>query len=443
MDNEEYIEVTLVTTVEKETPILSKILHSTNTYLLRNKGAVSDFNLIKDVVERNCDAVDDEINIQLPIPLYLGLMGTMLGIIVGLFFMPPFNTATTGAIGDAIDVLIGGVKIAMIAGFVGLLLTVIASGFMYKGAKAKTESKKNDFYTFIQTDLLPVLSQNVTSSIYSLQANLLKFNDTFSTNVNRFDGFLKEIYASFESQLLLLEELKNIDIAQLAKLNVNVLKELRTSTKEFERFNHYLQQVNTFVDNAQKLNYQISTQLNRTHAIEEVASAIGVNVQLNRELVDVLQSDLREVDARKQILNAAVVDVDEAIRKSLEELRRHIDAQIEAIKNVTIKEEDLLEKLLKEDRGNLDELKKLGSISDTLSEVVTVNRQQNKLLDTLNESIQQLPTAYSSPPSVAPKDKFSRYSFYGIVWLGIVLLGGFGYLGYIIYKLVLWIAHTG
>lgn len=442
MSDEKYIEITLVTTTEYENVVLSKILHSTNTYLLRNKGAVSDFNLIKDVVERNCDAVDDEINTQLPIPLYLGLMGTMLGIIVGLFFMPPFNTATTNAIGDGIDVLIGGVKIAMIAGFVGLLFTVIASGFMYKGAKAKAESQKNDFYTFIQTDLLPVLSQNVTSSIYSLQTNLLKFNDTFSGNVNRFDGFLKEIYASFESQLLVLEELKNIDVAALAKLNVNVLRELRTSTKEFERFNHYLQQVNTFVDNAQKLNYQISTQLDRTHAIEEVASSIGVNVQLNRELIDLLQSDLREVDTRKQLFANAVVDVDQAISKSLEELKRHIDAQIEAIRNVTIKEEDLLEKLLKEDRGNLDELKRLSDISDKLSEAVVANRHQNKLLDTLNESIRQLPVSHAPQSPVIPNDKFSQYSFYGILGFGAVLLGGFGYLGYIIYKLVLWISHT-
>lgn len=436
---DKYIEVTLVTIQIRHNEVLAKILRSTNTYLLRNKGAVSDFNLIKDVVERNCDALDEEINTQLPIPLYLGLMGTMIGIIIGLFFMPSISS---DSFENSIDILIGGVKIAMIASFVGLLLTVIASGFMYKGAKAQAESQKNDFFTFIQTDLLPVLSQNVTSSIYSLQANLLVFNDVFSQNVNRFDSFLNEIHRSFESQLLLLNELKDIDVAQLARLNVNVLKELRVSTKEFERFNHYLQQVNTFVDNAQKLNYQISTQLERTHAIEEVASSIGMNTQLNRQLIDVLQSDLREIESRKQVLNNAVVDIDLAISGSLDELRRHIDAQIEAIRNVTIKEEDLLEKLLQEDRGNLDELKRLGSINDAITELVATNRHQNKLLDTLNESIQQLPVATVPQPSVMPQDKFSRYSFYGIAGLGVVLLGGFGYLGYIIYKLVLWIAHT-
>ena len=53
------------------------ILNSINGYLLRNKGAVSDFMLVKDIVDRNVDKVDDEISNSLPTPLYLGLMGTL------------------------------------------------------------------------------------------------------------------------------------------------------------------------------------------------------------------------------------------------------------------------------------------------------------------------------------------------------------------------------
>ena len=37
---------------------------------------------MKDVVERYCDADEEEITTQQPIPLYLGLMGTMVGIII-------------------------------------------------------------------------------------------------------------------------------------------------------------------------------------------------------------------------------------------------------------------------------------------------------------------------------------------------------------------------
>jgi len=425
---EKYIEVTLIKSKESNF-VLDKILSSVNTYLLRNKGAVSDFNLIKDVVERNTDAVDEEINSLLPIPLYLGLMGTMIGIVIGLFSMPSISDANFES---AIDMLIGGVKIAMIASFVGLLFTVILSGWKYKGAKLYAEGLKNDFFTWIQTQLLPVLSQNISSSIYSLQANLLNFNDTFSTNVNSFNGLMNKILNSFDSQVNLMNELKEVDVAQLAKINVNVLQELRTSTKEFEKFNLFLNQLNSFVDNAQKLNYNISNQLDRTYAIEQIASSIGSNISVNNELIGVLQSELREVSSRKQIVTEAVIDVDNILSKSFEDLRRHIHAQINAIKNITIKEEDLLEKLLKEDRGNLNELKK---ISELKSSVEKGTASQNEKLEQINKSLEILEEAIKNngkPDLQIPL--VLKYTSYAFVGSGALL--GVGFCLWTLYKII-------
>lgn len=424
---EKYIEVTLIQSKESNA-VLDKILSSVNTYLMRNKGAVSDFNLIKDVVERNTDAVDEEINSLLPIPLYLGLMGTMIGIIIGLFSMPSISDANFES---AIDMLIGGVKIAMIASFVGLLFTILLSGWKYKGAKLYAEGSKNDFFTWIQTQLLPVLSQNISSSIYSLQANLLNFNDTFSTNVTSFNGLMTKILHSFDSQVNLMNELKDVDVAQLAKLNVNVLQELRISTKEFEKFNTFLNQLNSFVDNAQKLNYNISNQLDRTYAIEQIASSIGSNITVNNELIGVLQSELREVSSRKQIVTEAVIDVDNVLGKSFDELRRHIDAQINAIKNITIKEEDLLEKLLKEDRGNLNELKKIGELKSSIEQGTESQSQKliqlNKSIEALGETIKN-----SGKPDlqIPPVLKYATYIFIGS---GAVI--GVGFCFWTIFKL--------
>ena len=62
--------------------VTRKIVYSLNTYLLRNKGVASDFHLIKDVVERNCDSVEEDIHQTVSLPLYLGLLGTFLGMIV-------------------------------------------------------------------------------------------------------------------------------------------------------------------------------------------------------------------------------------------------------------------------------------------------------------------------------------------------------------------------
>ncbi|MFH6971923.1 hypothetical protein [Flavobacterium petrolei] len=427
-----YIEVTLIKSTGESNVVFDKVLNSVNTYLIRNKGAVSDFNLIKDVVERNTDAVDEEINTLLPIPLYLGLMGTMLGIVVGLFAMPSISDENFE---KAIDILIGGVKIAMIASFTGLLLTVLLSGWKYKGAKTQAESLKNDFFTWIQTHLLPVLSQNTTSSIYSLQANLLKFNDTFSTNVVSFNGVLSKILESFDSQVNLMNELKDVDVAQLAKINVTVLQELRTSTKEFEKFNTYLHQVNSFVDNAQKLNFQIGNQLERTQSIELVAEAIGTNITANREIITILQSELHEVSNRKQFVSDAVIDVDNSITKSLEKLKEHIDAQMESIRNITIKEESFLENLLGNDRGNLNELKKLGKLEKTMTSIGKSTTTQNEKLDKLGDSVMELTEVLKNQKQIdfqLPKNiKYLSLAFFGS---GATI--GIGYCLWSIYKLL-------
>lgn len=428
---EKYIEVTLIRSTESN-DVLDKIMSSVNTYLLRNKGAVSDFNLIKDVVERHTDAVDEEINSLLPLPLYLGLMGTMIGIVIGLFSMPSISDSNFEG---AIDMLIGGVKVAMIASFVGLLFTVILSGWKYKGAKLEAESQKNELFTWFQTQLLPVLSQNISSSIYSLQANLLTFNETFSTNIHSFSGLMTKILYSFDSQVNLMNELKEVDVAQLAKINVNVLQELRTSTKEFEKFNLFLNQLNSFVDNAQKLNHNINTQLDRTYAIEQVAETIGSNIKVNRDLIDVLQSEMREVSSRKQMVTEAVIDVDNVLSRSLGDLKRHIDAQITAIKNITIKEEDLLEKLLKEDRGNLNELKKLSDLKSGFDNMEQAAQLQNSKLEQLNSTIEKLAEAiiaeHSKAEVLPPVIKYLGYAFIGS---GAVL--GVGYCLLTIYKYI-------
>lgn len=68
-------------------PLLREIVKTINNYLKKNKGGAADFHLIKDIVERHTDAIDEEINHKLPVPIYLGLMGTVIGIIVGLFWV--------------------------------------------------------------------------------------------------------------------------------------------------------------------------------------------------------------------------------------------------------------------------------------------------------------------------------------------------------------------
>ena len=168
--NIERVEIKLIVVDETASPLLKKIVAQINNYLLKNQSAASDFNIIHDVVERNCDAADEEISQKLPVPLYLGLMGTVLGIIIGLFSLGSdvMSTGFVASIGN----LLWSIKFAMICSFVGLLSTTLLTAWRYRSAKAKVEDEKNRFYSFVQAEIMPVMTENAASTIMTMQQNL-------------------------------------------------------------------------------------------------------------------------------------------------------------------------------------------------------------------------------------------------------------------------------
>lgn len=349
--DEYFIEVTLIDCEQSMNTLSAEMLEAINTYLLKNKGAVSDFNMIKDIVNRYCDSVEDEINAVLPIPLYLGLIGTMFGIIVGLIAL---DVSQLGTDNNLMDSLMKGVGIAMFSSCLGLLLTTINSGWLFKDAKNNTEQAKNRFFTFIQTQLLPILTQDATTSIFSLQKNLVMFNEKFENNVSNFSGLLDKILISFDNQVNVIHELKELDIASIQQFNVRVLRELKNSVaqlegfskaaKEFERFGSYIASLNDLIDHSQLLNNSITAQLERTQTIEQVLDNLNNNVQDNRQLCKFIESHFSAIEQSGEVLRGAVIDVDRSIGNSMSMLGEHANQRLVAIQKMGISEDMVLRK---------------------------------------------------------------------------------------------------
>lgn len=109
--------------------IFDDIKNSINGYLGGTQGTEVDFQLLKDSVDRHCDMIEDEINSQMPLPLYFGLAGTMTGAIIGLFALVFGGSILELLAGKAagaannINDLLWGVAIAMVASAIGIILT--------------------------------------------------------------------------------------------------------------------------------------------------------------------------------------------------------------------------------------------------------------------------------------------------------------------------------
>ena len=358
----------LVSYSGEDNPLIRKVIDSINSYLLRNKGAISDFNLIKDIVERNCDAVDEEINQQIPVPIYLGLMGTVLGIIIGLWSIDFDPNNFMASVTD----LISSVKWAMGCSFVGLLLTTLLSAWKYRGAKAMLEEQKNELYTFIQIELLPQLSQDANSTILTMQAHLEKFNDGFSENVSGFDGIMNRILLAFDSQVRLTEQLQHMDISRVAKLNAQVLTELRTSMTEFEKFNQYLNLMNSFVQKTAQVTDAVNAQLHRTDEIKGVISSMEDNIENNRIVMEKLQNFLQKVEAHNSLVTATAT-LDDTLTHAIDQLKRHVQDEINTIQSHTAQATQDLDQLMKAERGQLDKLKNLDDLENLQQLVTSIN----------------------------------------------------------------------
>lgn len=304
------------------------ILDSINNYLCKNRGAVSDFMLIKDIVERNCDSKEEEINTQTPIPLYIGLMGTMIGIIIGIGRIALLGGGFSAFINNpqqAIGELMGGVAIAMIASLMGIILTTISS-WKSKTSKSKLEADKNEFYSWIQAELLPVLSGNMANTLQLLQQNLTSFNLSFSSNISRMENALKEMSGSFENQLEILNLLDNLDIKRMATANIAILQQFEKSTANFQQFVTYISQTSTYLQAVRQLNDKVGQYMEQTSALTNLSNYF-------QEENDYFQT-------RRSEVNQTVVKVDDILKKSFQALQDNAEQGINSLTHFIVEQQN-------------------------------------------------------------------------------------------------------
>ena len=420
---------------EEQSTLLRKVIKTINNYLRKNKGGAADYHLVKDIVERHCDAIDEEINHKLPVPIYLGLMGTVLGIIIGLFslnfqFDPETNSLNGPLFVESVSGLINGVKLAMICSLVGLGMTTILSSWLYRGAKSKLEDQKNSFYDFIQTQLLPQMTRDAASTILALQSNLEKFNSSFEENINNFGDIMDDIHEAFDSQVELQKELKKMDICQVANLNVNVLAQLRSSMSEFEKFTQYLGQMNTFIRSTAKLTDSINDQLQRTEAVEIITKAMEGNIQKNQLVMEKLRIFLERVNEQQAVVTAAG-EIDSAMSQAIDELKSHAQEQIRSIQNYTTEATADLHELVTSERGhlkNLDKLSKLDNLDKLINTINSLKEDTHSRNIALENKIESLATAVINntcsqrgEASIAPWLKFLCLSLFVITSIAIIM----------------------
>ena len=355
---------------EVEDPVTHNIKVSINTYLRKNKGAASDFNLIKDIVERNCDTLEAEISSQTPLPLYLGLMGTVAGIILGLF------TITVGGgfsnIEKVIQILMSDVAIAMVASFMGIGLTTFTL-WKSKQCKVIVEANKNRFYTWIQTNLLPVISKSALSAITLLQQNLTHFNETFSTTVDKLEERMGNVGDVYESQIEILEKIENIDVHKMAVANVKVLTALDGTMGSLERFSQYMDNVTQYLATVKALNDKLDEHLERTETLGIVS--------------DFYKKQMKEIELRQDAIKSAVLSVDDVMKSALATLKSNSEQGLMSMQEAFVGQMLTMQSMISKQTEELTrQMNQMPLITKKLEEISAIPAKLDKLIERVESS---------------------------------------------------------
>lgn len=392
--------------------VFKLIKDNINDYLGNSQGSVIDYNILKDAVDRNCETIEDEINAQMPVPLYCGLAGTMAGVIVGLFSLlsedsisnlmtsgsKSVESATLAMNGAAsgINDLLAGVALAMVASILGIVLTTVNS-VLFKQFKRQEEEGKNKFLSWVQSILLPELPNDISDSFSMFVDNLNRFNDTFRENTRGLGHTLEQINGAYSTQADIIKTIQQMNVTRMATANVKVLNALSDCTDKLEQFNVYLNSIQGYTNEIEAFRQQLSSEANMVYLLEEMRATLA-------SIKNFFRTELGEIEARKKAMANSVDSVDHYVTKALEnlksssvnsvdDLKKAIDDQSEGLKKFLDQEKQMLQDMSQEVRNEFDrQISQIPNLAKRLEDITKVPSQLESLSGSIAESNRKLVT---------------------------------------------------
>lgn len=346
-----------------DNPAFSEIKASINNYVENNESI--DFQIIKETIDANCDSREEDVQAQIPIPLYLGLAGTMAGIIIGvgsLWLSGALKDLTAGAV----TVLLGGVAIAMGCSIVGLLMTTYFT-WRFKGCKLLIEQRKSTLLAWLQQHLLPEVATDDLQAMGHLAEQLRMFNTTFRRNTTIFGNTLESVRTTLEEQKQLALQVRSMgeQSERMAEKNASATYRLEQSSERLQQFNDYLDSINGYV--------------NEVHSFTENFKEETLRLGVLEEIYNFFKEKRDEMEQRQNEMSRKIAEFDVPFRRAMTELRNSMVHETEELKRIVAEHTRDFENTLREQKSVFK-----SSNAEILKEFEAQNKQMPQAVTAIN-----------------------------------------------------------
>lgn len=375
----------LVNVADKSAELYS-LIEDINDYLKSCKGTAT-FNIIQNKTERRIAKLYDKTTSKSSFPTHFGLMGTFVGVFLGLgAFLAMSIGSSEGITDDAIHSLILGVLVSMSTSFIGLRMSTRANDLI-SDAKNKIDDDKNEFYEFVQNRLMPSVDISLTDALGNLHQTVSDFEPSFSKVIAGFKetfnqctlAFGEDFRKSVSSMVGAVDKMsRNINkISENVDLLENLLnrlsgaewmqymrqfaeasdhfKELTQSLNDFERARRMLLAATQEAINLQKsyndsltipreVASEINTILQRVVRFEESISALGTDIaqtqMIGNSTIEEIKNQIAAIKAKHKV-------AEQYIETSNNKLEMFFDSQLIELKRLENKYLQALDTMFK------------------------------------------------------------------------------------------------
>lgn len=289
---------------------LMNLIDDINAYIKKSKGTVA-FSIIQNKTERRISMLYEIATSKLSFPTHIGLMGTFAGVFIGLIMFLIGTMAVGGITDSSIQSLITGVLVSMATSCCGIWLLIL-SHRLASEATNQIDHDKNDFYEWVQNELMPTVDVSMVEAIGKLHETIDKFEPTFSGVISQFKGAFKDVTNAFGTEFR-----KSVQVVASA--------------------------VNTMGNNMDKVNKNIDLQSNLLDTLKSNQLVRGMDsfVEASKRFTDITGSLDQFERARRIMLVAAqeTINIQKDFNESLQ-IPKQVAAEINIILNRITKFEE-------------------------------------------------------------------------------------------------------
>lgn len=340
-------------------------LDDINSYLVHNKNKTYDYHILKEIVDRNSQSLEDEVDTMLTVPLYWGLIATIFGIAFGVVIFAWKDLANLLSGSDmspeGIKILLTDVGIAMFASLAGVFFTKQSTAH-YNEARTEMAKNKNHFLTWIQTDLMSKLSDDISGALIKMAQDLNNFNQTFANNTRELKETLSAVKNNYEGQVKLLQVIDKLKINKIAKANIEVYDKLQGCTEELENLFEIFANSEAYVSKVVELNRNIGSIEERTQLFEELGNYFKKEIEFVSDRQGMMRQQISSIDS---VLQEALSNLGDSLSNSIGDLTVNFQEQNQRIRLLIEEQQNALAKNLEEQQNAVNE--RIGQLDNPFS----------------------------------------------------------------------------